>query len=306
MAKINKRTGQIYKDDKLAEEAERQGKKLEDYNPKPQSYAVSTAEGGKEVSREEYKQEVDKRKFLAEGGREVVPNVETTPQELPGARDIPVTNLNLSETQKGPGVEPPLNLLEKSSLAQAMATQQLLQGEDINKIVELTNKSRQLGLTPEQASADPIVQGLLNLQLSELDAKVLSDGQAKVTTFQQSVESIPVVGSLASKYIRGLQTPSGRVDTVIKEIEVIDQSISEWASAASSNPSRAGDYLKLIQDTEQEFLYMESKIKLLTIQSPELQSDPEEISRIKRKIERTKLKIVDSTNKIQLTGGLPQ
>jgi len=144
-----------------------------------------------------------------------------------------------------------------------------------------------------------IGQIIPKLGLNELDIQNIAAGEAKVNALQMTVETIPILGKV-SKYIGSLNTPSGRVDTILKQMTEVENQVTDSVTFASANPSAAGRYLKQVDDAQQTVSQLESKIKLLTIQSPQLQGDPEQVILIEEKIIGTKEVIANAKFKISL------
>jgi len=68
-----------------------------------------------------------------------------------------------------------------------------------------------------------------------------------------------------------------KVDELLSNQADLKDNIILWADLAKANPAAASSYINLINDAEVEVSKLESRIKLLTIQSPDLQANPEEI-----------------------------
>jgi len=178
-----------------------------------------------------------------------------------------------------------INVLLKSSLGEAMAGKSALKKRDMAQVVDLTNQMNELGLTPKQASDDPVTQTLLKMQFNEIDKQVLDDGKAKVSTFNQVVEALPL-GKYAGYVIK--KTPSGQIKTMEKEVLDIQGDSMQWLRSAMRSPHLRDNFADLIAEAEDRTLYLESNIKLLVMQSPYLQANPEEVELLMSKIDGVK------------------
>jgi len=143
-----------------------------------------------------------------------------------------------------------------------------------------------MSLTQFQSSpeilADPTLSALIK---SELDFEVLKSGEAKASKLGTLVESIPFLGGLARKYGGNLiQTPSSDIDDILGELTTIDGDIKlqQTYAANGGDPTTIFTNMKNYED---RISWLESKIKLLTAQSPELRANPEEVDKIMQQIQ---------------------
>ena len=167
-------------------------------------------------------------------------------------------------------------------------------------IIEITQKMNEMGLTPEEITSNPDEQALLKLQLNEIDLQNIKEGQVKVSRFTQIVETIPLVAKAERRYIGALKTPSGEIDKLLKALDEIERTNANNLGFAGKNPVNANEYLRQAKQSEADILKMESKIKLLTIQSRELQADPEQVRLIREKILGAKLSLQNSRQRLEV------
>lgn len=144
------------------------------------------------------------------------------------------------------------------------------------------------------------------LGLNAMDIQTLQSGKAEINAFSQFVEAIPIVGKLR---IRGAgisigvsdftgKSPTGKVDELLKLMKQNVDNASDYATIGAGNPALADFYKDDIKEIEQTILALESQIKLLSIQSPAIQSEPEnadllmgEIQNHKNTLTTAKLKL---------------
>jgi hypothetical protein len=123
------------------------------------------------------------------------------------------------------------------------------------------------------------------MQFNEIDKQVLDDGKAKVSTFNQVIEALPL-GKYAGYVIK--KTPSGQIRTMEKEVLDIQGDSMQWLRSAMRSPHLRDNFADLIAEAEDRTLYLESNIKLLVMQSPYLQANPEEVELLMSKIDGVK------------------
>ena len=150
-------------------------------------------------------------------------------------------------------------------------------------------------------------QEIARFGLTELDIETIKSGEAFISDLAAATEGLPILGkkipflgiSIAS--LLG-DTPSEKVDGQVKLIKSTNQNINQWSELAKTNPMQASQYINLIKKAEQEVLRYESKIQILTLQSPELQANPEQISLMRTEINIAKANIQDKRNELGLLG----
>lgn len=194
--------------------------------------------------------------------------------------------------------------IENNPVAQAVFAKRIIEKEDFQDVVALTEAMKERGLTPEQITDDPFMQSLLKQEFNESDLEVLRKGQAEISGFTQIIESIPIAGGLVSKFASGLiSTPSSRVSDVSKSIETMNEKINRYASDAAANPARAEEYLQLAREAQEQIDNAESRVKLMAMQSPILQANPEKLLELYNRIEKTKettASVIDRINNTRI------
>ena len=122
------------------------------------------------------------------------------------------------------------------------------------------------------------------LGLNELDVQTLQQGKAEINAFSQFIEAIPLVGKLRTPRALGFsigiaditgKSPSGKIDDLLRLMQSNVNNAVDYANTGINNPALADFYTDEIKEIEQEVLLLESRIKLLSIQSPSVQSEPE-------------------------------
>lgn len=233
---------------------------------------------------------IGEARILAEGGHKAIsPQAvsqikEAQEQPLAEAVNIPV----------GDTVEAPTGRLALggSSLEQAQEVSRTLETVDKKKLRKLSTKSRELNLSPEEVTDDRIMQNALKLELSDLELEVLESGEASVNKIGQIVEAIPLVGKLGRKWGVQLATqPASKVDEIGTTLDTLSSSVEDNVEFAKANPRKLPQYLDTINKGEEKVLRLEAKMKLIALQSPELQGNPEGLLEIQTKIQDTKRKI---------------
>jgi hypothetical protein len=230
------------------------------------------------------------------------PIIQDTQTQIPQAENIPIQTSKRDEGIMG-YINPAtagLSALENSGLGQAIQVSgQLKQNpETLKSLSNYTAMMKKTGLTPEQVSPDPVMQRLLNLQLNEMDVQNLEAGNAQVSTLGQLIEGLPVLGRVNARYLGIGNTPSAQVQTMMTTMGDLQKSIDDASANAAANPSMTNAYINQVKEAESKVLQLESKIKLMTIQSPDLQSDPEQVISIMTKISNMKESILASKNKL--------
>lgn len=165
---------------------------------------------------------------------------------------------------------------------EAIRTQIYLSSLDMDRIKEMGYEKF---INNPEIVSDELLSKLIT---NEVDFEALTSGDAIGKSFGTYVESIPIVGSLARKYAGGLiTTPSSQIDDIKSNLETIEgeaMRMREWLGSGYSPYTAAENLNRFEQDVD----YLESKIKLLVIQSPELKSAPEEVATIQEDINMAK------------------
>lgn len=139
------------------------------------------------------------------------------------------------------------------------------------------------------------VDAAATLGLNELDMRLLISGQAKVNSFAQWAESVPIIGK--KKFgVAGFKwsvsdltgtTPSETVQQLLDEIKAQAGLAQQAVTLSALNPALADYYVGQVKDIEQNILILESRIKLLSIQSPAIQGDPDNVIAISSEIQKS-------------------
>lgn len=150
-------------------------------------------------------------------------------------------------------------------------------------------KSQLQGLSYEDfknlQSDDPMINSIKPLIENEYDYDVLVSGGAKISAFGEIVESIPGVGSLARKYFGNfVRTPSSKVDKVYTEMEEAIQTAESYAEQSNQGNINKSVAIEKINQLNRDINLLQSKLKLISMQSPDLQTNPEEINQMNYEI----------------------
>ena len=148
---------------------------------------------------------------------------------------------------------------------------------------------------------DPVTAREIALQ--EIQKEVIKQGIKDSEKFGAIIESIPVAGSLVSRYVSGLiETPSGNVNTIVSEVEKINsmaQNTREKAATGKIDPFIAAERLDVM---ERDVARLAQKIHLLSLASPELRANADALNKIETVILDAKIRINDA--KVSAAGGL--
>jgi hypothetical protein len=128
--------------------------------------------------------------------------------------------------------------------------------------------------------------------ISKIQRKVFEDGVSANEKFGAVIESIPVIGSLVNKFARGLiDTPSGNVDNLVEQLNTVYKQALEQQKYAKLSPEFKDRALSNVDTASQNIEELEAKMKLASIYSAELRSNPDDLELVERKIitARTKL-----------------
>jgi hypothetical protein len=221
-------------------------------------------------------------------------------QPIPRAENIPIRE---SEGVQVGGLLskaiPTLNLILGSSLGQAMTAKGILE-DNPEDLVKLTTKMNEMGLAPEQITNDPNLQMMLKLELNEKDLEMIKSGEVSVSKLSQLVETIPFIGKKTTVFADELTITAGtKVSNVLGELKDIEGDMRTWRMFAQRNPQRADQYLDLTKEAEQRIYKLETKLKLLILQSPTLQANPEEVDTIISVIDGIKTRIRDNKDTLE-------
>ena len=130
------------------------------------------------------------------------------------------------------------------------------------------------------------------LGLTPQDVQTLQAGKANVNALGQIAERIPIVGGrlrLGAGFSLSLSDllggPSKQVEKLLKDLEKLDGSLETDFQLAQLNPFLINDYISNVKEAEQNAFLLQSRIKLLFLQSPQLQGDPDNVDRIMAQID---------------------
>ena len=146
---------------------------------------------------------------------------------------------------------------------------------------------------------------LRNEALTQIEADVYAEGTTASEKFGAIVEGIPIVGSLVSKYARGLiETPSGNIQTLKTTLRTERSRASKYETWAAQGIIPSGVAQQNIEDIELNVQRLESRIRMLTQISPELKFNSDEVNKIEVEILRTKEVVLGAKARVMV--GLAQ
>ena len=153
-----------------------------------------------------------------------------------------------------------------------------------------------------EASPDEIKTATERFDLNDVDLEVIKSGEADVSKMGQLIETLPFIPRELKKFVPAFSSPSKKVTDIQATLVKTNDNINLWSDLAASNPQTASRYIKLIKDAEKEVLRMESRIKIMTIQSPDLQANPEQITLIEASITEIKTTAQEKREMLMLLG----
>jgi len=238
---------------------------------------LDTSSGGKQFIPDEPLPGFDR---LA--GQDEAPKGENKAEEIP--TDVPLNPSSLDVTGK--------TALGKASSA-SIALGGPTQDPAFQGVMEAMKKNN---LTPQQVTEDPVLQNALMLGLNERDLRVLGEGQANVGGFAQFVEGLPfnignrkVLGFSLSTIAPG--SPQGKVDEAVELLTLASTTATNALSNADTDPINRRAWIQQANDAKEAILDLESRIKLLSIQSPEVQGNPNKKQELETKINNIKISL---------------
>ena len=130
------------------------------------------------------------------------------------------------------------------------------------------------------------------LGLTPLDLQVLASGQAEVNDFAQIAEGFKLLGKIRFKttgFSMGIadflgKSPNTKVDELIRKIKKAEEAASKAGENSLVNPMATDQYRSQVIQIEQDMLILESRIKLIAMQSPAIQSNPDNLDEITTEI----------------------
>lgn len=103
------------------------------------------------------------------------------------------------------------------------------------------------------------------------------------------IESVPIIGFLATKYARGLiNTPKGTINELTSQIQLQKQGALDDQRDAKLSPEMKEISYANVRKREDKIRALEGRIKLMTLYSAEARSNPEEIDTIEEEILNSK------------------
>ena len=155
-----------------------------------------------------------------------------------------------------------------------------------------------LGLTSSAQAELAFKHGLtqeeiVRFGLTPLDMEVLQSGEAEISGLSRIVEGIPILGKLKVR-TPGLSlsvadffgdSPETKVEELIKLVKANTERAELKRQLAVGNPALARHYKDQIEELFQMNLRLESRIKLLSLQSPAIQGSPDKIIQLQGEIQ---------------------
>jgi hypothetical protein len=143
-------------------------------------------------------------------------------------------------------------------------------------------------LSPERTA-----EVMTALNLTDFDVEVLRAGDADVSALSQIGAGIPIIGKIrfGSGGVRiGVNdllgdSPTRRTEQLFKDMDDAVGSSELALTAAKLNPLLKNTWMSQVNAKRDEMLRIQSQIKLISIQNPEVQSNPEMAIRIAQDIE---------------------
>jgi len=138
--------------------------------------------------------------------------------------------------------------------------------------------------------------------LTEIERQEIERGLSASEEFGTYIESIPIIGGLVSKYASGLiETPSGNTKEVVSNIRKERRRISNIETNVKLGYLPVVTAQEQITDIEENVQRLESRVKLLIQNSPQLKFNSDGVNTIETEILTTNEKIFQAKQNI-LTG----
>lgn len=158
-----------------------------------------------------------------------------------------------------------------------------------------------VGFTPS-VNLDATPEEMKTLALTKIEKQEINKGITASENFGQFVEAIPVFGSLASKYAGGLlETPSENTQTILKELKTEKTRATNAEIKVKDGTLSQAAGQEIIDGVEQNIQRMESRIKLLVQNSPELKFNSDGVNFIETKILESRERLFQA--KINMAAG---
>lgn len=160
---------------------------------------------------------------------------------------------------------------------------------EVGEAAELTAQTAQQtnllrSIQEGSATPDDIRLATGRFGLTPLDMEVIRAGEADISKTAQLVEGIPFLPSQVKQFVALFGSPSKEVKEIESNMATTQEKVVLWSDLAKNNPLAAGRYVQLINKAEEEMIRMQSRIKIMSIQSPIIQSNPEQIIDIQTRI----------------------
>ena len=166
-------------------------------------------------------------------------------------------------------------------------------GAAVGDVVAETPFTRAVAATQFLETAS--VESLMAKGFTERDIKILDEGKGKIDELSQVIEGLPF--GLGRKRIKGFgladfagESTGKKIDDLKKSIQANSETISTALDQAEAFPFQRRTWLAQAEEAKENILDLESEIKILSIQSTEIQANPEKANSIQTEILNTKLK----------------
>ena len=202
------------------------------------------------------------------------------PLEAAGAfEDVTPTEPNLEPYYQRPGEGAPVIGPSLGAFAEVPSRPQGLLGIARSKgwIKEPVTGKEAFGELPDET--------IREAALREIRQKSFDKGISLRETFGTVVEGIPLVGSLVSKYARGLiETPSANAQTVTSEINRIKEAASTGQEKVRNNLEDPEYGLTRAREMEEDLAQLQGRLKLLINTSPILRANADEVNLLQEQV----------------------
>jgi len=220
--------------------------------------------------------------------------IQTRAQEIratPTPTEVERQRLLAEEQPERRELDPNRQLGEQVPVLGGSVTAGRIIGEDIKDALGLQVRERLV--SPEE---------LRSVALTKIEEQQIEKGVTASEKFGAFVEGIPIAGSIASKFAGGLiETPSGNVRTILKELRTEKTRATNIESQVRQGILPVSTATDQISDIELNIQRLESRIKLLVANSPELKFNSDEVNQIETRILQARERIFQA--KINILAG---
>lgn len=126
---------------------------------------------------------------------------------------------------------------------------------------------------------------------SELNGLIAEQGLSAAEEFGVYVEAIPILGGLADKFVRGLNTPTDNIRDIRTNINGLREAAEFQATQAREGKVDPQTALNTIIEMQDRVIEMETRLKYLIQFSTVLRSSSDDVDTIEVEIFRTKQKL---------------